>query len=33
MCLWLNKRDKTLINKNPFIVFGMCCVDVCTGAS
>ena len=21
MCLWLNKRDKTLINKNPFIVF------------
>ena len=32
MCLWLNKRDKTSINKNPFIVFGMCCVDVCTGA-
>ena len=32
MCIWLNKRDKTMLNKKPFIVCGMSCVDVCTGA-
>ena len=32
MCLWINSREKTMINKNPFLVFGMCCVDVCTGS-
>ena len=32
MCLWINSREKTMINKNSFIVFGMCCIDVCTGS-
>jgi len=33
MCIWLEKNDKTLLNKNPMILCGMSSVDVFTGSS
>ncbi len=32
MCLWINKKSSSMINKRPFISFGMACVDTCTGS-
>ena len=33
MCIWLNKKEATLLNKNPIILCGMSCIDVFTGSS
>tara|TARA_B110001450_G_scaffold55097_1_gene51651 strand:+ start:1706 stop:4696 length:2991 start_codon:yes stop_codon:yes gene_type:complete len=33
MCIWINKKEKTLINKNPVILCGMSSIDIYTGTS
>ena len=33
MCIWINKKEKTLINKNPVILCGMSSIDIYTGSS
>ena len=33
MCIWIDKKEKTLMNKNPVILCGMSVIDVYTGTS
>ena len=33
MCIWLDKKERTLLNKNPTIICGMSCIDVLNGSS
>ena len=33
MCIWLNKKGQTLLNKNPIILCGMASIDIYTGSS
>ena len=33
MCIWLEEKGKTLLNKNPMILCGMATIDIYTGSS
>ena len=33
MCIWIDKKEKTLINKNPIILCGMSSIDIYTGTA
>ena len=33
MCIWIDKKERTLLNKNPVILCGMSAIDVYTGSA